>query len=40
MNLDKILDRVHIFVQESSGFLFSKLFSYDVSSVELICLLV
>ena len=35
MNLDKILDRLHIFVQESFGFLFSKLFSYDV-----ICLLV
>ena len=26
MNLDKFLDRLHVFVQESSGFLFSKLF--------------
>ena len=40
MNLDKISDRLHVFVQESSGFWFSKLFSYDVSSVELICLLI
>ena len=40
MNFGKALDRLHIFVQESSGFSFSMPFSYDVSSYELVCLLI
>ena len=40
MNLGKTLDRLHVFVQESSGFSFSKLFSYDVSLDELTSLLI
>ena len=40
MNLGIFLGRLHVFVQESSGFSFSNFFSYDVSSDELICLLI
>ena len=40
MNFGKTLDRLHVFVQESSGFSISKFFSCDVSSDELISLLI
>ena len=40
MNLGKTLDKLQVFVQEISGFSFFKLFAYDVSSDELICLLI
>ena len=40
MNFGKTLDRLHVFVQESSGFSFSKLFSCDVSSDELTSVLI
>ena len=40
MNFGKTLDRLHEFVQESSAFSFSQLFSCDVSWDELISLLI
>ena len=40
MNFGKTLDRLHLFVQESSGFSFSKLFWCDVSSDELTSVLI
>ena len=38
-NFGEILDRIHQLVQDSFGFSFSKLFAYDSSQENLVCLL-